>query len=112
MAAAPSRQISAGGMTHEAETRGIGSPFLEMRHQEIDRTGDFADDGANLCLRSERVFNKRHVEATRERAGGNMRELLLGQTLPIAPMDESQGRHPDAWVGDPVHPLTYALSVE
>src|SRR6202522_4765198 len=97
------RQMAAGGMARKAEARGIGPPLPGMGCQEIDRPADLVDDGAHTYLGRERIFDKRHVVAVRERAGGDMGELFLGKTLPIAPVDESQGRRPDVRARDPVY---------
>src|ERR1700744_420922 len=106
-----SGRMTAGRMSHKAETRGIGAPFLEMSHHEIDRLTNLANDSANACLGCERIFDKRHVEAVRKRAGGNMGKLLLGQALPVAPVNVDKGGRADARAGDPVDSLARCLTI-
>src|SRR5271156_2991105 len=104
-------QMASSGMARKAETRRIGSPFFEMGRQEIDRLTNLADDSANACLGCERIFDKRHVVAVRERAGGNMGKLLLGQTLPVTPVNVGKGRRTGAGAGNPVYSLARGLTI-
>src|ERR1700679_1189909 len=107
----PGRQMAASGMARKAETRRIGSPFLKMGHQEIDRLTNLADDSANACLGCERIFDKRYIEAVRKRTGGNMGKLLLGQALPVTSVEVGNGRRTDARAGDPVYSLARGLTI-
>ncbi len=107
----PSCQMAAGGMARKTETRGISSPFFEMGHQEIDCLTNLADDSANACLRCEGIFDKRHVDAVREWAGGNMGKLLLRQALPITPENVGKGRRAGARAGNPVYSLVRGLTI-
>src|ERR1700678_3825983 len=100
----PGRQMAASGMARKAETRRIGSPFLKMGNQEIDRLTNLADDSANTCLGCERIFDTRDVEAVREWPGGNMGNLLLGQALPVTPVNVGNGRRTDPRAGNPIYP--------
>src|SRR3984885_1015871 len=111
MSPMPSCQMATSGMARKAETRGIRSPFFEMGNQEIDRLTNLADDSANACLGCERIFDKRDVEAVREWTGGNMGKLLLGQALPVTPVNVGKGRRPDARAGNPVYSLACGLTI-
>src|ERR1700744_2606028 len=111
MSPMPSRQMAASGMAGKAETRGISSPFFEMGNQEIDCLTNLADDSANACFRCERIFDERHVEAVCEGAGGNLGKLLLGEALPITPVNVGKGRRPDARAGNPVYSLARNITI-
>src|SRR5580692_10461607 len=82
-----------------------------MSRQEIDRPANLTDDSAHTRLGRYRIFDKRHVEAVRERTGSNMGEVLLGQALPIASVNECNGRCSSVRAGDPVYSLARGLTI-
>ena len=84
--------MAAGGMAGKAER-----PAAEIR----DGIGGSRDFGCDLCdprLRRQRVANHRHRPATRQRARGKMREIILRQRHPVAAMHNGEHAPRGFWV--------------
>ena len=85
-------KMAAGGMAGKAER-----PAAEIR----DGIGGSRDFGCDLCdprLRRQRVANHRHRPATRQRARGKMREIILRQRHPVAAMHNGEHAPRGLWV--------------
>src|SRR5581483_1490232 len=86
------RQMSAGRPARRDEALAVAAECGQFARKKIDAGMDLGDDLIQRGIGRERIADQRDIDAVAERALGKHREVFLGAVLPIAAVDEQQGR--------------------
>src|SRR6516164_3057168 len=104
--------MAAGRPAADIKPRRIASQFREMLVQPTQRSTRLTNNAVHSSLGRQGVARDSDIKAVGEWSLGNETEALLRVALPIAPMEEQQGRGASAIRGEEIEASTWRIAVD